>query len=496
MEIHDDVVSTINKIKNINDDGIDLIIPEGSVLFENILNLKLIEQQAEKYGVSVQFTTKDEAGNTLISALEGSVETTFESGEEKNTTETTYPNQTKRVVALPKLPRINLGNKTGIIIGAVVVATILLFMFLSAKSIKANVEIILANLPLTRSIPVKVKLDTPTNPSNNLLKGTSVETTIQGSMEADTTGTKLVGEKSGGKVKLFNKTDESITLDKGTLLTYKSSGSEYKFSIDDDMTIDAQVAGSSADSNVYGEASITVTATDIGSSYNIDKNKTLEVAKYKSTKLAAKSTETFKGGKSSTVKVVSLDDQKNLSQKLMAQNVQGAEIALRARLKSPLKLISGATKAMVAKETYNYKVDDKTDKLSLDQTITASGLAYSDTELNSLMNKVIDKYIPSGYYLSKNDWSESVAVLGNSTNSVLSVTESDLQVSVKTSVVPSINQDEIKKQLAGKTIGDAQKYLGGIRNIKNYKLNVRPAIPFFRKVPNDITRIDLVIQNE
>ena len=70
LEIHDDVISTIYKIKNINDSGIELEIPEQSVLFDNILNLKLIQKEAGRFGATINFVTHDENGNNLIQMLE------------------------------------------------------------------------------------------------------------------------------------------------------------------------------------------------------------------------------------------------------------------------------------------------------------------------------------------------------------------------------------------------------------------------------------------
>ena len=67
----DNVLSVINKIKEMPDLNIELEIPEESVLFENILNLRLIQQQADKIEKSVTFTTQDEYGNVLIDILSG-----------------------------------------------------------------------------------------------------------------------------------------------------------------------------------------------------------------------------------------------------------------------------------------------------------------------------------------------------------------------------------------------------------------------------------------
>jgi hypothetical protein len=87
-------------------------------------------------------------------------------------------------------------------------------------------------------------------------------------------------------------------------------------------------------------------------------------------------------------------------------------------------------------------------------------------------------------------------VLGNSTNSVLSSTEADLQVTLKTSVVPIIDKVKIVESMAGKTKSEAQKILGSVKDVKNYEFKVVPNVPLFNKVPKDTGRIELTIENE
>jgi len=83
--------------------------------------------------------------------------------------------------------------------------------------------------------------------------------------------------------------------------------------------------------------------------------------------------------------------------------------------------------------------------------------------------------------------------LGNATNTILSSTEADLQVTLKTFIIPNINEDEVKKNLAGKKLSDAQKVLGSLNNIKGYDLHVSPNIPFFDSVPKNVNQIEIVI---
>jgi hypothetical protein len=499
LEIHDDVISTINKIKSINDPGIELIIPEGSVLFDNILNLKLIDTYMDRNGKSVQFSSNDEKGNSLIAMLEGKAETVF-SPEEMPKEEKVVPTQKRNI--LPKLslalPKIKIPFKPLVVIPVILLALLALLLGLS-RTQKAVAKIVLNNLTLTRSITLKVKAGAETNVSSSLLKGVTAETTLTGDLEAPTTGSILEGDKAEGKVTLYNKTDTEVVLKKGTVLTYSNNDKDYRFVLDSEITIPAsheQDSSSPGSPIIPGEKDGNVTADSIGKDYNLSKGKSLEVAKYKTSSLEAESKESFSGGKSETVKAVSQGDIDTLSKNLLEQAKGQAEMALKSSLPVGNKLIPGSFKLTVKQEVLSNKLGEKTDKLKLTQEVQVSGLAYSQKELDTLLGETIHKLVPEGYVLSKNDWTTTIETLGNSISSVLSNVEADLQVTLKTSMIPQVDKEGIKKALAGKTAAEALKYLGSIKNIKNYELKITPALPFFRKVPQNLDKIDLTVENE
>lgn len=505
LEIHDDALKVLNKIKSINDSGIELVIPEGSVLFDNILNLKLIEKQAEAMGVSVQFTTNDEAGNSLISGMEGGVESAYpdEQFSGQPSTQGLQEEKKKLRISVPKIsfkfPKLNFSGKSVYLFVLIFLIILVVMYSLAGRSLpKAEAKIVLSSTPLTRSVSVKVQKGTETNIQNSILKGSPVETTIETSGEIETTGEKLIGEKAKGKVILYNKSTEEITLKKGAELLYDDDNEGYKFSLDSEVTIpSSHQEGSDPSSPIIpGEKETEVTAQDIGSGYNISKDKSLEVSKYKKSVLEAKAKSSFEGGKADKVKVVAEIDRTNLSKTLQEQGLSGIEISLKSKLVSPNKLISGAVGSVVTKEAFSHKTGDQADKITLTQTLSVTGLTYSETELNDMLNKLSDSMAPQNFSLSKKDWSVKVEVLGNSTNSVLSTTEADLQVTLKTSIIPIVDKEQIKKSMAGKPYTEATKILGSITNVSNYELRINPALPFFRKVPKDLTKIEVTVENE
>jgi len=75
------------------------------------------------------------------------------------------------------------------------------FIYYGKSAPEANVKITVGSLPFTRSITVKIKSDTPTDAKNLVLHGTTLTTTVEETIEKETTGTKIVGETAKGDIK-------------------------------------------------------------------------------------------------------------------------------------------------------------------------------------------------------------------------------------------------------------------------------------------------------
>ena len=525
LEPHDNIISAINKIKNINDSGVEIIIPEGSVLFDNVLNLKIIKKYCEGRDLSIQLSTRDEMGMNLLNRISGDTEGNPEflenneimmetkmqdfSGRETEFSDKKHVEKFLSKIgnlsflpfpfALPKIPKLKFRGGPLIPILVVITLTIAGIYFAGTKVTKAIAKIIVNSQPLTRSLTIKVKSEAATSKDAKILKGSILSTTIDGNMEIDTTGEKLVGEKAEGKIRIYNSTDKDIKLKEKHKVLYDRGDEDLEFTIDKTITIPARTRKDETDPEsdmVPGSAEVDVTAADIGNKYNIDDGKVLEIDDYKKGDLAAKSTEKFSGGKSETVKVVSADDLKNLKEKLLSENTSKAESELSKKTGTTQELIKGSGTSSVTKETFSNKEGDETAKVSLGQSVYVEGLVYNKSDMDDLLDQLVQDLIPEGYVLSDEDREVKTEALGNSTSSILNSKEADLQVTLKTYVIPNINVEDLKKQLLNKKPEEAQKVLGSIRNIKTYELKISPSIPLFKKVPSDTSQIIIDIEKE
>jgi len=493
----DNVITAINKISSIKDLNVEVTIPEESVLFENILNLKLIQKQADKMEKSIEFVTDDEMGNILLESITGK---TPEFTQEEEMPEYYEPKEKKtKKISLPHIPfpKILRIRKGALVIGLTIVTLIGSFIYYGITAPKAKATITVGSQPFTRSITVKVKGDSPSNVGEMVLRGITLSTSIEETLEKDTTGTKLVGEKAEGDITVYNRTSSKIKLEKGDSVTYKGGSEDLKFVLKSDVEVPAREDPLEPEAAMIpGEATVKIMAGDIGEDYNIDKGKTLEFSDYDKDELVAKTKEDISGGKSEEIKIVTEEDRTALSNDLRTISIQKAENTIKSKLAQNQRLIEGSIQTSISSEKFSSEIGDEKEKISLTQTAVAEALVYTDNDLNNFIDEYFKGVIPEGHYMPDKDKEVKVNVLGKSTNSVLSSKEADIQVTLRSVVIPDIKEDAVKESLKGKNDQEARIVIESLKNVEQYEFSISPAVPFFSKVPNDIDRIEVILIKE
>jgi hypothetical protein len=515
LDINDDIVSALEKIKQIDGASIEVEIPEGSIVLDNITNLKLMERKAADVNKSLHFHTVDPVGKTLISILNNEEEensgflTKRVTLDDDHTSEMTILS-TSRFGFLSKVPNPLNFIKIPSLGKLKLVIPILLFLvliggagayFVNSKPV-AHITMVVKSQVLTKSFPIKVSASDETNESTKTLRGSTKTATVEEKTSIETTGEAIEGEKAKGNVKLYNKTDEEIKLKKGYELRYDEDPKDLVFYTTADVTIPAKtdLPSDPADPTIIrskaGEKTVAVEAAEFGNAYNIDEDEEMSVEDYDDDELYAVVESDIKGGSSKKVKVVAKEDIEKLTQDMTPKLLEKSEEALKARETSSEKFVTGSVETTIASEQYSHKEGEKTETLELTQTATSTGLFYSRTELNALVDKLVDEFVPDGYKLSTEEREVKVEILGESDNSVLTSTEADLQITLRTFVVPDLDEETIKNDLAGKKLSEAEKALGAIKNIKTYGVNLENALPlpFLQKIPTNTENINLEIE--
>ena len=509
VEIHDDAMSIINKIKNLDESGIDLVVPEGSILFENILNLRIIEKEAERLGKTIHFETKDKNGTNLLIMLREQESSEFTSKKIDITTEEEIqtPSETsvkRKRIRLPKFVGISnpIKGRKSKWLKIFVIILILLggIAFASNKLLtdmhEANVKVVVKSQPLTKSVEIKVIKDGNVNSAEKTIKGYEISTILNKTGTIETTGEEIIGENAKGEIKIFNKTQKDKKFEKGHKFSYEKDDKDLVFVLTEDVTVSKGTEDEDTLVFTPGSAAAKVKANDIGDKYNIDEGKSLDVDDYDDDEVAAKTKNDFSGGKSETVSIVTQEDLDTLSNNTYQETADNIESELMKKVSTNEKYISGSLNTTLTKENFSAEVGDEEDSVEVIQEITVTGLTYSEKDLEHLLDGLLDEFVPEGFVLSTKDRDIKVEILGNSDSAILSDTESDLQVTIKTFVVTDIQQDTLINELLGKSLSDAERVLGGIKNIQTYELEIVPNIPILQKMPSIPEKIILVIEKE
>jgi len=502
LEIYTSALEAVNIITDIVDHKVELSIPAGSVLLDNILNLKIILAQAKKVGKEVDFVTDDEFGKNLIDILRGEKDEVVvgESMVKSN------PARLPIALKLPsmrfpvtRLPKIALDfRKLGLVIPvAIVLMVVLGFLFLSRQH-KAEVTLYFSPQVLTKSVGVKVGDGLKTDLDKKVLVGLKLAGSTDHSLTSASTGIELEGEKAKGKVTLYNSNSslEPTTLKKGTQLTYKNKDSLYVFTTQEDVTVPKRTDSVAPVVVTPGTAEVSVMAEAIGSAYNIKKDKELSVKGYKSSELTGSSAEDFKGGLSKEVKVVTQADLTKLEQDLIAYVLKSPADALKTRVPAGYALIDKSERVTSKNVVLNNKVGDKKDQFGGSITAQVEGLSYSRNELADFMGKLSQNVVPQGFEFHSYNKDLQVDILGNTEKTILSPTEADLQVTFKFFITPKINKQKVFDKIAGLSVEDAVNELDKISDITRTELNLKPNFLFFKKVPTKESAVDIQIKIE
>lgn len=518
LEIHEDVIAALKRIKTLKNGEIELVIPEGSVLLENNLNLKLLRKEVEDLGRSITFTTSDEVGQNLLDMLEGGEEgkpADFVSREVPLDSIAGKGKKMRMGISLPKLSFIkNIRNirlpsalfksKAPLIVGLVVLLVLVGYGAYQYwwRVPKAEITVVVNSQPLIKSVEIQVKPGVENNVEDKILAGVIIEGVVTESKTAETTGEKVVGEKAEGRIKILNGTSSDIDFEDGEEL-YSVEDDDLFYVLKDDVTVPGAITEETTDEDgepivntIWGGAEVDVVAVDIGKDYNLDEDETLKFDDYSSSDYYAKVVDDIDGGSSDVVSVVSQTDLDTLSEELFAQMEEKGVDAVKAVVSEGQVYINGSVVSALVTEEFSAELEEEVDEVELTQTVSFRGLAYNEKDLNEILDDMLKGFIPAGFELSNEERDTNVEILGNTDATVLNLSQADLQITIKSYVIPEIDEEELKENLVGVSLSEAEKILGKVRNVKTYGINIDPKVPLLQKLPGNIENISLKIRRE
>lgn len=395
--------------------------------------------------------------------------------------------------SLPHLPRSLSAPRVPLKLAAVIVPLLLLLLgaagvFAYFSFASAVITLNVAPRPLEKTLSVNLT-ESPSDPRDVPVSFQTIETDESGTIS--TTGEATVGDKAVGEVTLLNKTDTPRELKAGTVLT---SDNNLSVILNDSVSIASRSAKEVNDSNglgqliVYGQTKGSVTASKIGSQYNLADGASLSVANFTKSSLEAKVVNGLTGGSSRTVKAVSQKDRDDL----LDQVRQTAIASARDRLQStPSDLAAPLGEVEITNSQFSHGVGEEADTLSLSVSARLHLARFTKDALDQAVNENLKPEIPVGSIPSSEFTSYQIE----------SVTSSDgkyvAKVHVSSKLIPDLNQSDYISRLAGKSVVSANEFLRNIEGYRKVTILVDPPLPILsRFLPRNAGRITLTIVPE
>lgn len=362
--------------------------------------------------------------------------------------------------------------KSPILLGVIALFLVLIGAYLFLP--KAYVKIYVEPKILEKDAQVIADPNQKTVDENaKIIPGEIISTQVSGTAKDSATGRKQVGNSAKGTVVIYNKTFDSKSLSKGTVLT---SSNGFKFTLDSSVNIASQ---SASDSGItFGKTNANATASTIGADGNIATASELTISGFSSSQLSAKSEGNFSGGTSQEVTVVSSDDQSRLLAKLSSQLRQQAQQQLQEKLVGK-KILQEALTEQITKKNYSKNINDQASEFSLTMSASYKGTAFNDADLRLIVSKLVTTQVPDGFTLD------------------LSATETQADVSnvdkagkvvflakFKAKLIPKLDSEKIKNQIKGKSSTEADNFLKSMENVLGSDIKITPSLPkFLQRLP-------------
>jgi hypothetical protein len=463
----------LEKISAAEGDTVEIEVPEENF---NLLMLRILQGKAKKRNKKLTFSSTGPHSERLITALDG------EEGQKP----------VKGKVKRRRL-RISFGNLRRFTKIPFLLLGILLFVGGGAYWVlyylpRADVVLTLSPIPLVKEISVAADIAAEeVDVEEGIIPGTLHTVKESGEKTADATGTATVGEKASGTVTFINCVDTAKTFPAGTVV--KVEGKDLSYTLNGDISDVPPISGSTC-----GNKTGSITATSIGSQYNQGEGVEFDfigISNDPAYNVYVASGQSISGGTSEEVTIISAGDQADLLEEFKEELVEQGKASIASEGGIDEVIVGKAIKSEVVKKGFSHAVGEQTDKLKLTLEMKFTLITYEGSDMQDLISQAMGVLIPEGYTLFPGE--TNIEPL----EPKLSKNKLSFQAKVSAKVVPEINVEDIKINLARRNPESAQEYLSSLGEVTAYELKLWPNLPSgLQRVPRNTDRITVTLVTE
>jgi len=368
----------------------------------------------------------------------------------------------------------------GILAVLILVGAIAAWFYLST----ADIVIYIApkSLGESEAIVLDQNISSP-DPGNFTFPARSVMVEVTSEKSRSATGTKTVGDRAKGKVIIRNGTASEVDFKSGTIIVGSNS---LEFTLDEAITVPEANSPSSP-----GEVSVGVSASQIGEEYNLASGESFSVDNYPKSEVDAVSDGEFSGGTSREVTVVSESDINTLREEL-TEEVEGQALSRLEAEANGARFVPEAVAYDVIDESFTAKAGEEAAQVRLTMTVEARGIVLPEEQVEELSRLILKDQVPEGFSLRSEQVEAQFDLIDEAGDGVW-----EFDVNLTANLLPSINVDEIKKEVAGKHPQSVEKYLSSIPGYVRATIARRPKLPgLLGNLPRRLKNISIEIEAE
>lgn len=350
--------------------------------------------------------------------------------------------------------------------------------FLVSKTLtSAEVTIKVSAQNVEKPFRAEVVVENPADPESEI-QGQDISVISTGSQKAVATGSKKLGDKARGTVRVLNWDKQPKTFSAGTEVISKDG---LKFTLDNEV----EVASRSA--YLPGESKINATALDVGPKYNVGAGVDFTIVGFDEIFYSAVSDNSFTGGAERQSTVVSREDLERLEKSLTDSQVEKAKADLREKATGK-KLHDEALLVKILRKDFDKKVDDEASLINLDLEVEVGAIVYEEEKLKEYLVKNAIGDIPSNLEARV----QNIEILETQ---VLRQRDT-LRISGKfrAGLIPKFNEDELKDKIASKSQKETRGIIKAQAEVQDVIIKFTPNLPIAESLPTNKSKIKFKVE--
>ncbi len=527
LEVDEEITSVIDRLKKSKGKRLGIVVPRGAMVLQSVVNLKLIEREAEKAKKKVALITSDKVGRSLamqvgvpvfddakqaevaepVARAERTpvgqdvieIDMSDESGNLPEGVNVHYYNGEEEAKGVPKVmpkkPELKMEKanfashkvaaaapvakassdvikkKRKIKIIAAVAAVLLAIIGFWILFLRAEVTVTVPAdvYEATADVTVDSTLMS-SDPAAGKIKGDLLETQKEFSKDISATGKKNTGDKAKGTLTFYNGTGVDKSLAAGTVVT---SDDGKKFNLDSAITIPKATLDAGGNI-VKGKTNGAVTAQSSGTDYNMSSSTSYTIASESALSAQGETS----GGTTKEVKVVSATDLEQAKDQLIAEapKTMKAELTKQAGGKY---ILDSAIDYSVQDFSANKKAGDEADKFTVKAKVTGKTIAFIQDDLRQAVAKQAETKAPEGKSLLV---SESDTITPELKKMDMAKKELLLSAKLFTHIGQAINTSGLAAQLRFKSVKNTRALIASQAglNVDAVSVSLKPNLYWLR----------------